>query len=79
MALLNNKQESDCSERLVGLSIAGKLGSVVTAIKPRQAGRVKVAGSYWPARCSIESVIESGNRVVVVERKKMTLWVQPLE
>lgn len=66
-------------DRLSSVDHIGKIASVIEAIKPEQVGRIRVSGSYWPARCINSSSIEPGHDVIVVARKTINLWVKPLD
>ena len=54
-------------------TLVGEIGVVVTPLKPL--GQVRVRGSIWAARS--ETDIDEGQVVRVVDRKELTLIVEP--
>ena len=50
---------------------------VDTPIYPNQSGRVKAAGSWWPARCRDNVVLQQGDTVNIVGIENITLLVVP--
>jgi membrane-bound ClpP family serine protease len=51
---------------------------VSATILPRQPGRVRFQGTWWPARCEQELTLLAGEVVYVVGRENITLLVQPI-
>lgn len=79
MASISNQLRASSVDQLSSVDHVGKVGSVIEAIKPEQVGRIRVAGSYWPARCIRSTSIEPGHNVIVVARKTINLLVEPLD
>jgi membrane-bound ClpP family serine protease len=55
-------------------TLVGSVGRAITDCRPD--GRVRVRGEDWQARC--EAGVESGQKVRVVDRERLTLIVEPL-
>ncbi|HEY9808950.1 MAG TPA: NfeD family protein [Halomicronema sp.] len=47
-------------------------------IGPNTKGRVRFQGTWWPAHCEHEIVLEPGQKVRVVGMNRITLIVEPL-
>ena len=52
-------------------------GVVEVDILPNQKGRVKVMGSWWPAKCQDNILIKQGQKIHVVGIENITLLVVP--
>lgn len=55
-----------------------RLATVSETIYPHQRGRVFFEGTYWFARCPFSLTILPDTPVVVRDRHKLTLFVEPL-
>lgn len=58
--------------------LSDKMAVVMGTISPNQVGRVVFVGTYWPAKCLQNVVLEVGMRVVVIGLQNMTLLVEPV-
>ena len=56
-------------------ALIGAIGSIVEACRPD--GRVRVRAEHWRARCEAHAAV--GERVRVLERRGLTLIVEPVE
>lgn len=59
------------------VSPLGKSGCIEVPIYPDEVGRVKAAGSWWPARCQDGIVLQPGEMVKIVGIENITLLVTP--
>ncbi|MBP0008886.1 MULTISPECIES: NfeD family protein [unclassified Roseofilum] len=53
-------------------------GVVDKPIPPYGRGRVYYRGSWWPATCTEETTLLTGQEVKVIQRQNLTLWVTPV-
>lgn len=49
-----------------------------TILGPNKKGRVRFQGTWWPAQCEREIVLEPGQKVRVIGINRITLIVEPL-
>ncbi|MDY6940860.1 MAG: NfeD family protein [Cyanobacteriota bacterium] len=57
-------------------NLTGK-ATVDEAILPKEKGRIRFQGTYWPARCDSGATLAPGQICFVVGRRGITLLVEP--
>lgn len=62
---------------MVSYDIIGKVGTVTKKIDGT--GKVLVGGTLWNAKTENGSVLEENTKVKVIQRKRLTLYVVPIE
>lgn len=71
--MLSNKTSIGLSEYS-----SGTRAVVTDAIRPYRTGRVKFQGTWWPASCKQNVVLEPGTNVNVLDREGLTLIVEAI-